>query len=298
MALQIKNEQILNRESPVKLPVSAFGDGPLLEGEKENQSQEMAKNKKKMRGSRGGKKNREKKLKQLKLTLAKKIDSPHLGQSYSKEQLITIWKCQAEKMILPENVEPFEKNGIRVFPVDEDTRAVISETISLLEKDETREVIGSYPYFMQRQKLTEPMRSVIAEIELEPKRAKEKESENEKEEEKERNEELEAAEKQKAVENAGQKAKYPMRPPQKCGVGDGASQAPAKVAREHSLESMHYGMYYPYSMPMYSMPMCYPYMYYMYPGYPGYISPVSSRTTSPSLSPTVPMLVPMTKSFE
>merc|ERR1712055_381829 len=111
------------------------------------------------------------------------------------------------------------------------------------------------------------MRSVIAEIELEPKRAKEKESENEKEEEKERNEELEAAEKQKAVENAAQKAKYPMRPPQKSGVGDGASQAPAKVAREHSLESMHYGMYYPYSMPMYSMPMCYPYMYYMYPGY-------------------------------
>ena len=71
-----------------------------VEGEKENQSQEMAKNKKKMRGSRGGKKNREKKLKQLKLTLAKKIDSPHLGQSYSKEQLITIWKCQAEKVSL------------------------------------------------------------------------------------------------------------------------------------------------------------------------------------------------------
>ena len=154
-------------------------------------------------------------------------------------------------MIIPENVEPFEKNGIRVFPVDEDTRAMISETISLLEKDETREVIGSYPYFMQRQKvsrtshnsrnkkllkLTEPLRSVIAEIELEPKREKEKESENEKEEEKEMNEELEAAEKQKALENAAQKAKYPMRPPRKSGVGDGKPQAPAKIAREHSLE--------------------------------------------------------------
>jgi len=288
MALQIKNEQILNRDAPVKLPVSAHGDGPpLLEGEKENQSLEMAKNKKKMRGSRGGKKNREKKLKQLKLI--KKSDSPHIGHRYSKQQLITIWKCQAEKMIMPEKVDSFEKNGVRVFPVEEETRALISETISTLEKNETREVTGSYPYFMQRQKPTEPVRKVIAEIELEPKEAKEKEKENE-EDEMERNEQLEVAETQKALENEAQKAKYPMRPPRKC--SDGAPLAAAKVARRHSLESMmQYGMYThsPYNVPMCSMPVYYPVYYPMY--CPGYISPISSRTTSPSLSPTVPLFL-------
>merc|ERR1719238_1373926 len=115
----------------------------------------MTKNKKKMRGSRGGKKNREKKLKQLKSATKSdsRLYSPYTGHSYSKQQLITIWKCQAEKMIVPE-VEPFEKNGVRVFPVEEETRMLISQTISALEQNETREVIGSYPYFMQRQKVS------------------------------------------------------------------------------------------------------------------------------------------------
>ena len=79
-----------------------------VEGEKENQlvdqlvtqNHEMTKNKKKMRGSRGGKKNREKKLKQLKSATKSdsRLYSPHIGHSYSRQQLITIWKCQAEKV--------------------------------------------------------------------------------------------------------------------------------------------------------------------------------------------------------
>jgi len=261
----------------VKIPVNAYGDGAAVHEEKENAL--IKPQKKKMRGTRGGRKNREKRLRAHKVQMKKEMSGVteefekklEIRKTYTLEDLVMIRETYGDQLIPPMVLAPIAKAGVFIFPVEKEP---IKDVLVQVEQNDRKLVEGKVPYFVQKNNTLEKSGSVAKEVRII-------------EEDTERSSPNDSPTPQIELESPKKldNKKFPMRPPQK--TADYTKASSNSLTRESSVETLYSGghssgltylpsPYYPYYPSGYIVPVYVPFYGY---------SPPLTRNPSPQLSP-------------